>query len=195
MYLLDTLTDKQKQSVRYKYLSKGQILFREDDICEYVGIVTEGELSIISILNNGNSIIYNIIKKDGLFGNNLIFSSNPFYRGDITATKDSIVGLIYKSDLKMLLKQNDDFLMMYMEIQSDFGKQLNSRIKLLSIDSASERFMYYLHLNKGVIRYTSISKLALELNLQRETLSRIISRLEKDNIIVREKKTIKAVKE
>ena len=195
MNLIDTLTEKQKQSVRYKHLSKGQILFREDERCEYIGIVNEGELSIISILNNGNNIIYNIIKKDGIFGNNLIFSSNPYYRGGIVATKDSIVGLIYKSDLKTFLKQNDDFLMMYMEIQSDFGKQLNSRIKLLSIDSARERFMYYLHLNKGVIRYSSISKLSMELNLQRETLSRIISKLQKDNIIVRDKKTIKAVKE
>ena len=58
-------------------------------------------------------------------------------------------------------------------------------IKLLAIDSAKERLLFYLHVNKNIIEYDSITSLARKLFMQRETLSRLLSQLEKENIIKR----------
>ena len=126
--------------------------------------------------------------------NNLIFSSYPYFRGDIIATKDSEIVLISKDNLIKLLTTNNDFLIEYMRIQSNFGKELNARIKLLSINNIQDRFLYYLHLNKDVISYNTITDLAKQLNIERETLSRLISKLIKNNIIIRDNKTIKVIK-
>ena len=194
MNLLETIKKKEKEYLIHRNLEKDEILYREDDYCEVIGIVINGELIITSFLENGNTIIYNDIKDNGVFGNNLIFSSYPYFRGDIIATKDTEVVLISKDNLIKLLTTNNDFLIEYMRIQSNFGKELNARIKLLSINNIQDRFLYYLHLNKDVISYNTITDLAKQLNIERETLSRLISKLIKNNIIIRDNKTIKVIK-
>ena len=193
MKLFETI--KNKDYIVQKHLKKDDILFRENDKCECIGIVLKGKLMIISYLENGKEVIFNEPETDDVFGNNLIFSSNPYYRGDIIALQDSDILLIYRNDLLYLLKNNNDFLLEYLKIQSDFAKQLNNRIKLLTMDNVQERLKYYLYTNNNQINYDSISSLAKKLSVQRETLSRIISKMEKEKIILRNNKTIILLKE
>lgn len=193
MKLFETI--KNKDYIVQKHLKKDDILFRENDKCECIGIVLKGKLMIISYLENGKEVIFNEPETDDVFGNNLIFSSNPYYRGDIIALQDSDILLIYRDDLLYLLKNNNDFLLEYLKIQSDFAKQLNNRIKLLTMDNVQERLKYYLYTNNNQINYDSISSLAKKLSVQRETLSRIISKMEKEKIILRNNKTIILLKE
>lgn len=193
MKLLETI--KNKDYIIKRHLEKDDILFRENDLCEYIGMVANGRLMIVSYLENGKEVIYNEPKKDDTFGNNLIFSSNPYYRGDIIALQDSDIILIHKDDLLYLLKHNNEFLLEYLKIQSNFAKDLNNRIKLLAIDSAKERLKYYLHTNNNQISYDSVSSLAKNLYIQRETLSRVLTSLEKDKTILRKDRTIILLKE
>ena len=183
--ILDTLTDQEKKTIKYVTLKKEQILFYENDVCQYFGVVLDGELSISSFSFSGGEIVYNQLHENDVFGNNLIFASDNHYRGSVIAKKASKVALIEKNKLFMLLKSNNDFLIKYLQIQSDFGKELNRKIKLLSIDSAEERFMYYLFVNSGSIQYKNITVLSKELFMQRETLSRLISRLIKEDKIIK----------
>ena len=192
--LLETLTTEELSKVKIASLIKEQILFNEGDQCESVGIVVEGEIEIVSYSYRGKEIIFNHLYPGMVFGNNLIFSSNPVYKGSVIAKKPAKVALIYKNTLISLLKSNNDFLLKYLQYQSDVGKDLNGKIKLLSLDNAEERFFYYLHSQNGVITYSSITKLASTLSLQRETLSRLISRLVNEKKIIREKHIIRKIK-
>lgn len=193
MNILDTLNKKQKERLIYKSYTKDQIIFKEDEKCQKIGIVLNGNLAIISFLYNGDEIIYNTLKKDNIFGNNLIFSSDPYYKGNVLCLSDTEVALIDKEDLIYFLKNNEDFLKEYLAIQSDFGKKLNSRIKLLSFDKASDRLLYFLKEHDGIYKYDSISNLAIELNLKRESLSRTISKLIKNKDIIKQDKTLKVL--
>jgi len=192
--LLETLTTEELSKVKIVSLIKEQILFNEGDQCESVGIVVEGEIEIVSYSYRGKEIIFNHLYPGMVFGNNLIFSSNPVYKGSVIAKKPAKVALIYKNTLISLLKSNIDFLLKYLQYQSDMGKDLNGKIKLLSLDNAEERFFYYLHSQNGVITYSSITKLASTLSLQRETLSRLISRLVNEKKIIRDKHIIRQIK-
>lgn len=169
---------------------KGAIIFSEQQVCEYVGFIKSGSVKISSFFENGKEVIYNIIKKGGIFGANLIFSSSPFFRGDVISLDDSEIYLLNKAEIKILLRENDLFLESFLKIQSDFSKSLNLSIKLLTFNNASERFMYYLDINKGKLQYKSISELANRLFLTRESLSRTVHKLEKDHIISISKKEI-----
>ncbi len=191
MNITDLLNNKEKKTLIIKSLKKDDILFYELDLCECIGIILEGSVNITSYLEDGKQIIYNTINKDGIFGNNLLFSSNPYFKGDIQANSDSKIALIYKNNLIKLLQSNEKFLIEYIKYQSNFTKQLNSRIKLLSIDNAEERFYYYLHENNNIINMESVSELARNLNLQRETVSRLLSKLIKENKIIKTKNMIK----
>jgi CRP/FNR family transcriptional regulator, dissimilatory nitrate respiration regulator len=191
MNITDLLSNKEKKTLIIKSLKKDDVLFYELDLCECIGIILEGSVNITSYLEDGKQIIYNTINKDGIFGNNLLFSSNPYFKGDIQANCDTKIALIYKNNLIKLLQSNEQFLIEYIKHQSNFAKQLNSRIKLLSIDNAEERFYYYLHENNNIINIESVSELSRNLNLQRETVSRLLSKLIKENKIIKTKNIIK----
>ena len=190
MKILDTLKPAQQKLLNMRSLKKGTVLFHENDKCESIGIVINGQISIVSYLIDGKEIVYNQITNNGIFGNNLVFSSEPYYKGNIIIDVDSEIAFINKKDLVKLLSDNDLFLTEYLKIQSDFGKTLNNKIKLLSIDSAEERFYFYMHEHSNAIKYSSISDLAKKLYLKRETLSRLISKLLKQKKIKKDKEYI-----
>ena len=183
--ILDLLTKNELKLVRYQSLKSGEILFYEDDKCLSIGIVVSGEIKISSITFEGNEIIYNTLKSGDIFGNNLIFSKESFYRGNVISVTNSKVAIISKENLITILKNNSDFLIKYLEIHSEFTKSLNSKIKLLSFNSAKERFLYYLFINHNEITFKNITSLANSLFLSREATSRLISQMEKNNEITR----------
>ncbi len=191
MNIIALLNEKEKERLIYKELRKGETLFYENDRCGEIGIVKYGKLLITSYPENGNPIIYNRLKEDDMFGNNLLFSSQPFYKGDVIAESDSGIILIKKDVLIGFLEENTDFLLAYLQIQADSGKRLHSRIRLLSIDSAQERFITYLCENGNKITYSSVSDLADDLFIRRETLSRLLSKLIKNKVVIKDGKTVR----
>ncbi|MBQ9159485.1 MAG: Crp/Fnr family transcriptional regulator [Erysipelotrichaceae bacterium] len=191
MNIISLLNEKEKERLIYKELRKGETLFYENDCCGEIGIVKYGKLLITSYPENGNPIIYNRLKEDDMFGNNLLFSSQPFYKGDVIAESDSGIILIKKDVLIGFLEENTDFLLAYLQIQADSGKRLHSRIRLLSIDSAQERFITYLRENGNKITYSSVSDLADDLFIRRETLSRLLSKLIKNKVVIKDGKTVR----
>ena len=191
MNIIALLDKKEKERLIFKELRKGETLFYENDCCEEIGIVKYGKLLITSYPENGNPIIYNRLKEDDMFGNNLLFSSQPFYKGDVIAESDSGIILIKKDVLIGFLEENTDFLLAYLQIQADSGKRLHSRIRLLSIDSAQERFLTYLRENGNRITFNSVSDLADDLFIRRETLSRLLSKLIKNKVVIKDGKTVR----
>ncbi len=191
MNILFALNDEESGLCQTRRLSRGETLFHEADECFQIGIVKKGRLIITSFPENGRQIIYNRLQEEDVFGNNLIFSSKPFYKGDVIALENSEVVLIAKEALISLLQKNRRFLIEYLRIQADEGKDLHSRIRLLSIESAKERFLAYMHEYGGTVTIASVSALADELSLSRETLSRLLSRLESEKNIIRDGKTIR----
>lgn len=191
MNIIELLKTNEKMHLKYIHLNRDDVLFRENDKCENIGIIIDGEVSIISYLTDGSEVIYNTLRNDEVFGNNLIFSSEPFYKGNIIANKDTDLALINRENLIHIMQNNTEFMIEYIKIQSNTGKALNNRIRLLSMKSAEERLLYQLHENHNVIKYSSITKLAKDLYLERETLSRLINKLEKEKRIIRNANSIR----
>ena len=186
------LIRKYDERLEKRSFKKGETLFFENDTCTKIGIINSGLVSIKSYFSNGKEVVYNTLKDGQMFGNNLIFSSNPHYRGDVVAEQESEIFFINKESLKDILQNDAEFLNTYLTEQSDFSKTLNLKIKLLTIPSAADRLIYFLTINKNQIQYKSITKLANELYLTRESLSRTIKKLKDNNTIkvVRKKITL-----
>lgn len=174
-------------------IKKNEILFKEEEICNEVGFVLSGELSISSYSFNGNEIVFASIKEGDIFGNNLIFAKAPKYKGHVICKKDAKIRLINRQNLITLLQSNYDFLISFLEKQSNKTLTLNNKIKTFSFDSAEERLLYFLKSHDNKYQYRSISSLAEELNLRRETLSRLISYLVNKKVIHKDDKFIKLI--
>lgn len=190
--LINLLT-KYPQYLEKRTYKPQETIFLENDTCISVGIVKSGEISIKSYFANGKEVTYNVLEEGQMFGNNLVFSSTPRYRGDVISQKQSEIWFISRENLLKLLKQDNELLVLYLTQQSDFSKNLNFKIKLLTISSAEDRLTYYLTFNKGKITYKSITKLANQLYLTRESLSRTITKMLKERKITQVSKTLKLV--
>ena len=184
---------KYPQYIEKRSFKAGKTIFLENDTCQSVGIVKSGEISIKSYFANGKEVTYNVLLEGQMFGNNLVFSSNPRYRGDVISQKESEIWFLSKENLLKILKEDEEFLVLYLTQQSDFSKTLNLKIKLLTISGAEDRLLYYLTFNKNKISYKSVTKLADELYLTRESLSRTITKLTKNKKIKKSGKTLELV--
>lgn len=183
--ILSCLTKEERKLVKGLSIKKGLTIFKEGETCDSFGIVVKGKIQIVSYSIEGRTLIYNTILPGQVFGNNLLFSSESVFKGNVIAEEQSTVAFIKKEDLITILQTNKEFLLEYLNKQSDFSKQLNSRIKILSNEGAEDRLLVYLGMNGNDITFKSITKLADELCLTREALSRCVTRLEKKHLIKR----------
>ena len=192
--LLNVLNKKEHKLVKGYQVAKGSIIYHEGDVCENVGIIISGKIDIVSYSFEGKELLLNSLKAGDMFGNNLLFSSEPIYRGDIIAKEKCVIAFINKENLVSLLQTNVDFLNLYLKAQADSGKALNQRIQLLSLVNAEERLFYYASKNDNVILFKNVTTLAATLGVQRETLSRLLTVLVKKHQIKKEKGKITVIK-
>ena len=191
--MYNLLSKEEKEKALIVDLKKDQLLFHENEICEYVALVISGQIEIKSYDLSGKEIVYNIINAGGIFANNLLFSNDKAFKGNVIATVDTSLALIDEQNLITILMNNEAFLRKYLSVQAQSMKQLNFMMKLLSFDSARDRFLYYLEYHHKMITIYSLTQLSKELFLTRETLSRLISSLVKEGLIIKEKQLIKLV--
>ena len=192
--LLNVLNKEEHKLVKGYQVAKNNVIFHEGDVCETIGIIISGKVDIISYSFEGKELLINSLKTGEIFGNNLIFSSEPVYRGDVIAQEKSVIAIINKENLVYLLQNNKDFLNSYLKAQSDKAKLLTSRIQLLSLVNAEERLFYYASKNDNVITYKNVTTLAATIGVQRETLSRLLTSLIKRHLIKKEKGKITVLK-
>ena len=192
--LLQVLNKKEHKLVNGYQVAKGSIINHEGDVCENIGVIVSGKVEIISYAFKGKEMLLNSLKAGDIFGNNLIFSSDPLYRGDVVAKEKCVIAFINKDNLVYLLQNNQEFLKLYLQTQSDFGKSLNARIQLLSFTNAEERLFYYASKNDNVITFKNVTSLAATIGIQRETLSRLLTSLVKRHLIKKEKGKITFLK-
>lgn len=170
---------------RKSNFKKNEIIFNEDQICEEMGIIISGEYIIQSLSFNGNEIIYAYLKEGDMFGQNLLFSDNNKYKGNVICIKPGEVQFINKNNLLYIFNKYPNILSIFLKKQSNSIISLNNNIKILSFESAEERLIFFLS-NKGKYQYQTITKLAKILNLRRETLSRLIVKLIKKDVIYKD---------
>jgi len=81
--LLDALNESELKRTRIQAYPKDTIIYKEDDFCHEITIVLEGVIEISSFSFQGQEMIYNTILPGQVFGNNLLFSSDPHYKGNV----------------------------------------------------------------------------------------------------------------
>lgn len=169
------------------HYKKGSIIFHEGDTCQLIGQVISGELLIQSYLVNGSEVIYRHLGPGDFFGHNLLFSDDQHYRGDIIALADSEICFLTKKAFIQKIQSDEDFLIRYLHTQANELKELNHHHRLISIPLLKERFFYLLSYKGGELESDSVSSLAKELAVSRESLSRLLNQLQAQGSILIQK--------
>ena len=77
---------------------KNEMIVNEGDICVNIGFLLEGSLSVSNTLPDFNESIIQVLNKGDVFGENLIFSDNPYYPGNIYANNNCQIAFISKNN-------------------------------------------------------------------------------------------------
>ena len=170
-----------------QYLSD-KIIHQEKDLCQRVGIITQGEVHLVHHSITGKAIIMGTLSKGDVFGDFLIFSSNPYYPGDLISKKPTTVIYLSKDELVNELRQDYDFQLFYNSQLSEKALKLNIHNKILNLPSIRERIIVYLEihmskLEKSKVFISSKTQLSNYLNIQRPSLSRELKKMKEAKII------------
>ena len=177
--------NKDKTIKSYK---NSEIIFFEDQPCEYVSIILKGSIYMTSMYND-REIKFNFLRKNSMFGHNLIFNQNVKYKAHIIAVGNTKILHLNKDEFLKSL-QNPDILEDYLKYMSWFTINDKENIKILKIQKLEDRIFYILNTNNKVFRFKNITQFSVMLGVSRETLSREITKLISENKIKRIKNTL-----
>ncbi|MDD3382814.1 MAG: Crp/Fnr family transcriptional regulator [Bacilli bacterium] len=162
---------------RIKKYNKNDMIFNENSECRYLCLVLKG-----AVLINTYTFFeeeYNIItiNENDLFGEFLLFHTNPFFLGDVSASKATELALITKDKLLSILQNDTTLLNNYLSIMSDKSIALQQKVKILSQKSIKDKVLFFLsetskRTKSKIIKIKSKEQLALFLNIPRPSLSR-----------------------
>ena len=178
-----------KETTKYK---TDELIFFEDQPCEFVSIIVKGSIYMSSSFND-REINFNYLKKGSIFGHNLIFSQNNKYKAHIIASGNTEILNINKQDFLKTL-QNLNILEKYLSHIAQFTIEDKETIKILQMQKLRDRIMYLLEKNKGVYRFKSVSNFAIKVGVSRETLSRELTNMEEKYLIKRTSNVIRIIK-
>ncbi len=188
-----------KEEISSYFLTKeypaSSVIFSEGNHCEGLSFVISGQVLIVTQTYNEKEEIINVINEMEVFGDILCFSTNPVYLGTGIAKKKTKILYLTTNNFYSLAKTNQAFLKYVLNIISDKTLIIKNETKLLCHKNIKDRLIYYLSFlskktNNKTIRIESVEKLANELSLPRPSVSRELSRLVRDGLIIKNKNII-----
>lgn len=188
-YLSNEELDKYTYIINYK---SSDIVFNEGKVCERVGLIIFGEIKIITLTHTEKEETINLLKNNDYFGDILTFSTTSNYLGHGICLKETCVRYISKSNLLYLCSINQDFLEAFLCLISTKALNLKQENKLFKHKNIRDRIMHYLSSQNfnnfsGKIYISNISNLSRILSLPRPSVSREISSMIEDGIILKDK--------
>ena len=193
-YLFENISDFNRKKllnsiqIITKSYKKGEIVFKENDLCEAICFIKKGRIIAKNIFTDGHEIIVRTLNRFDSFGEGLIFSDNPLYKATFIVVDDCKLQFILKKDLISLMNLNS-------QISLNIFKHLNNQsfiqmahLKLLTLKKVSSKVASYFYLNyknlgKEFLLTLNKTEIAQYLNIERPTFSKELNNLIKNNII------------
>lgn len=169
---------------KYKY---NDVIFNQGSLCESIGYIEKGEVSIITLTHTEKEETITYLKKGEVFGDILLFSNTNTYLGHAICKKEATIRYFYKEDMLKLLEKKE-ILTSFLEELSNKAMDIKKENKLLKHKNIEDRIMHYLleesqKRKNQPIELSNITYLANVLAIPRESISRNISKLAKNGKI------------
>jgi len=178
------------RSFKTSMYSKNSVVHFEGEECQKLEIVLLGKVVVERIDESGSLMTIAEFFDDDMIGGNLLFSKKPFYPMTITTKQSSLILEIDKGCLFDLFSSNQEFLRCYLEFVSDHATILGDKIKHYVNRTIRERLLNFLnyesqkqHSNHIKLNMTK-KELAEKIGVQRTSLSRELSKMKKEGLIL-----------
>lgn len=187
MQLLELLNADEKKLFKTRTYQANSMVKNEGDICDHLGIVIDGEINISTYTYNEKKENITMLASGELFGQFLIFNESNIYLGSAIANKKTTMAFISKDNLLKLFQSNEEFLKTYLEIICTESIRNKNQSKMLAHKNIRDRIMYYFEniAKNKVVNIKNVTNLSAIISLPRPSVSRELSKMEKDGVIKR----------
>jgi CRP/FNR family transcriptional regulator, dissimilatory nitrate respiration regulator len=192
---IDELPDpiQTAMAIAYENLTAGQSLFHQGDVTRAIFVVISGQVSLMHYTDAGRSIKHYEVRTGESFAEAALF--NEVYDCSAIADVPSRIAAFPKQAFLSALRQHPALSEGLIAQLAQRFHQAKVLLELRSIRSARDRVLHYLELEaypngKTVSLDKSLKDIAEEIGLSQESLSRVLSQLEKEGVISRKKRQI-----
>lgn len=191
IYLLKGLTESQREvmlrSAHCHKLDAGERIFNHGDPATHFYWLCSGQVKLTRLSADGEEKCIEIVQPGKTFAEGVMFMENSCYPVNAETVKKSTLVAFSNKDFRELLKDSSDTCF---RLLSDLSRHLHAHINeidRLTLSNAMTRVATYLleladnknHIDLGISKHL----LASRLSIQPETLSRLLSRLQKEQLI------------
>lgn len=168
-------------------INKNDVLHSPDEELKQISIIIKGKLKVVKYTSEGNEQVLKYLNKNESFGEGLIFSGEN-YPSYIMVEEDSTVLEISREGVLKLFRENEQFLVLYLNEISKKLLNLSNVVDILIIKSIKKRIIKYFsllrkHQKSDWIYFKSKQKIANDIGSVREVVSRKMKELEEEGII------------
>ncbi|WP_129409109.1 Crp/Fnr family transcriptional regulator [Marinitoga lauensis] len=168
-------------------IRKNEVFHSPDEELKQISIILKGKLKVVKYTPEGNEQVLKYLNKNESFGEGLIFSGEN-YPSYIIVEEDSKILEISREGVLKLFRENEEFLVLYLNEISKKLLNLSNVVDILIIRSIKERIIKYFSLlrkqqNSDIIYFKSKQKIANDIGSVREVVSKKIKELENEGVI------------
>lgn len=175
---------------KIKNYRKDVVIHNAGDTCSYVEIILSGNVVALQVDKFGNYLSINKFTANHIIGGNIIFADHPRYPLTFMShTKVSIL-MIHKDFLFDLLIDNPNLLRHYLNLVCNLTCSFGVNLKLYTKMTIREHILEFLNSqciiqnSRNIILTESKKELADRFGVQRTSISREFTRMEKDGLII-----------
>ncbi|SHK06416.1 cAMP-binding domain of CRP or a regulatory subunit of cAMP-dependent protein kinases [Clostridium cavendishii DSM 21758] len=172
-----------------KTYNSSDIIFNEDDTCNYLSIIITGIIEIQKLDPEGNVLTVATLSSGNVFGENLLFGDRNQYPMSVVCKTAAKVIHLPKSLIYSLCQTDSEFLTQLLRVLSNKALSLSSKLKQVSMKSLRQMICHFL-----MIKYKKSNSLVIplgmskkewseKLGVQRPSLSRELIKMKEEGII------------
>jgi len=191
--LSDEEIERIERIVTKKNFARDQIVLFEEDTSSYMYIVYAGKVRVVKQSKEGREQIITIHKKSDFFGEMALLDGRTA-PATVIAHEDAVIGLISRGDFEQHLLSHEKIRSKFIDLLCAQLRDSWAMIKILSFDNAEQRIMGVLERmhelygvvdDRGGIINVKLThqQIANYASVTRETVTRVLNRLEKDAVI------------
>ena len=185
---------------RVKKFKKDEIIFFEGEIGNYIYIIKSGKVKMLKMNQNGDEQILNIFKNDDILAEVILFDKENYPATAIALTGVKLYSINSKKLSKIFLN-HPQITVKVMKVMSSRLRRAQQNIRDFGLKDSKSRLaslLYHLAERHGDKKENEISislfltqkELANMIGTTRETVSRTLKNIEKENIISTSRKQI-----
>lgn len=179
--LLEKPCRKQTYSVGRRILNAG-------DPCRSLMVLVVGQAEARMKGEEGKELIVDHLKAPILLAPAFLFATPNIIPVEVTALTECVVWHINKQGFLEFMQQEPTVLRVFLEVISQRGRFLSGKMRTFAVNSLRNRILEYIETNDCIFSVTIVAE---QLGVTRPSLSRVLSEMVNEGLIIKKGKCYK----